>query len=84
MSIGAVTELPDFSRFIVQQLNGDAGCTLEQAVQQFRDYQRQLAALKAKLAVAEKSAALGRVAPLDANDLIAELEQELSSEGVPY
>lgn len=84
MSIGAVTELPEFSRFIVEQLNGDAGCTLEQAVQQFRGYQRQLATLKTKLAAAEESVALGRVAPLDANDLIAELDQELSAEGVPY
>ena len=84
MSIGAVTEFLEFSRFVVERLNGDANCSLEQAVQQFRGYQRQLATLKAKVAAAEKSVALGRVAPLNPNDLIAELDQELSAEGIPY
>jgi hypothetical protein len=43
-----------------------------------------LAALKAQLAAAEDSAARGRVAPFDADELIAELDQELSAEGVPH
>ena len=84
MPIGAVAELPEFSRFIAEQLDRDANCSLEQAVQQFRGYQGQLAALKAKLAAAEDSVALARVEPFDANDLIAELDQELRAEGVPH
>lgn len=83
MPIGAATELPEFSRFVAEQLDRDANCTLEQAVQQFRGYQSQLAALKAKLVAAEDSVARARVAPFDANDLIAELDQELRAEGVP-
>lgn len=84
MSTGAVAELPDFSRFIAEQLIRDPDCSLEQAVQQFRGYQRQLAALKGQLAAAEDSAALGRVASLDADSLMAELDQELSAEGIPH
>ena len=84
MSTGAAAELSEFSRFIAEQLRRDADCSLEQAVQQFRGYQGQLAALKAKLAAAEDSAARGRVAPFDADELIAELDRELSAEGVPH
>jgi len=83
MSTGAIAELPEFSRFIVEKLDCGAQCSLEQAVQQFRGYQRQLAALKAKLAEAEQSASLGRVTPFDAEGLSAELDRELSAAGVP-
>jgi hypothetical protein len=43
MSTGAAAELLEFSRFIAEQLRRDADCSLEQAVQQLRGYQGQLA-----------------------------------------
>jgi hypothetical protein len=81
---GAIAELPAFSRFVSEQLEPDSRCSLEQAVQRFRDYQQQLTELRAKLAAAAESVAAGRVEPLDTDRLLEQLDDELTCAGIPY
>ena len=76
------TELDLFQRYIAQRHGGTLnGCTLGEAVEEFRLYRAQLSELRLKL---EKSAASGTVKLTDAflEERFQKLDDELAEEGI--
>ena len=72
------TELQQFHDFLGKRLAmGDAAVSVETAVDDFRQYQQELADLQSKLQVAEAQSARGESAPFDAATTKAALQARL-------
>ena len=74
-------DFEDFATY-VRSRNGSAPLTLEECVEDFREYQRQLADLKVKLREAEESSARGESRPLDIEDVIRRGKKRLAEQGI--
>lgn len=86
METAVAPELEAFNRYVVERLGGSlGGQTLEEALAKFREYQRQLSKLKAKIQQSEESAAREGTRPMT-DDVIADrharLDQLLAEEGI--
>lgn len=72
MSSEAATELHHFHEFLGQQLQGEgAPMTVEESVQAFRAYQRDLERFHQDCKPALAESAQGRSEPLDVDEIIA-------------
>jgi len=78
------TELELFQFYVARRLkNGGADSTVDQAVDEFREFKRQFDALKAKLREAEQSSANGLSAPLDLDGMFDRVDERLDKLGIP-
>ena len=84
MSTELTTERDAFNAFIDQRFGSQQvdGISLEDALAEFRAYQRELLALKASLNKAEESSARGESKPLDVDDVIRRGRERLAAEGI--
>ena len=79
----ATEELKDFNRYIAEVLNGKAdSMTMEQMLLDYREYQRQLSEVRAKLREAEESSAKGLSKPFDLDDFIERGRKRLANLGI--
>jgi hypothetical protein len=82
MTTGPSADLQDFHRFLGQQLDAGATVSPEEALSDFRERQRQLDLLRAKLQVALDESARGESAPLDVEAVKRDVRAQLASEGI--
>lgn len=84
MATDEVSEKRAFDAFIDRQFGGDLnGLTLEEALAQFREYQRDLERIRTKVAVAEQQYAQGEARPLDDDAIRSKLNQLMDDKGIP-
>lgn len=77
MNSPCTTEISLFHQFIGERyINADV--PLDDAVHEFREYQRELADLKAKLRVAEEQSARGETGPIDFEDVKRRLDERIA------
>ncbi|MBX3433840.1 MAG: hypothetical protein KF847_11005 [Pirellulales bacterium] len=82
MSANSPSEVQLFHDFIGPQIAAGRGpASLEAAIEQFREHQRQLSDLKDKIRVAEEQSAAGQSAPFDIEATKAALRTRLAAEG---
>ena len=83
MATDTVTELEAFHKFLGERLkNGRCKLSVEQSVEAFRAYQRELQTLRQDLAPALEESARGNSAPLDIEQLKAEVREALAEKGI--
>jgi succinate dehydrogenase/fumarate reductase flavoprotein subunit len=76
-------ELHDFQRFLDDKVDVcRSSISLEQALQQFREYQRDLQRFKDDTRQALEESARGQSSPLDIDDVIQRGKQRLAEKGV--
>jgi hypothetical protein len=79
-----VSEHAAFNEFVVERLGDDlGGKSLEDAVAEFRAYQRELEKLRAKVAIAVGQSAAGVSEELDDATFWEKVDPILDSEGIP-
>ena len=84
MATDEVSEKKAFDSFIDQQLGGELnGLTLEEALAPFREYQRDLDRIRAKVVVAEQQYDRGEARPLDDKAFRSKLNQLMDDKGIP-
>jgi hypothetical protein len=84
MPTDQLNEVALFQQFLMTRTaNGNGPTTLQEALQQFSDYQRELADLRAKLHVAEQQSAAGQTAPFDAAATKSAVRARLAEKGIP-
>lgn len=81
------TDLPndfqDFQRFIGDKLDGDdSPISLEQALEDFRAYQRDLQEFKNDTRKSLEESARGESSPLDIDDVLERGKQRLAQKGI--
>lgn len=76
------SEFDDFQTFMTEHLNGSTGLTLEESLERFRNYQRELVSAREKLRESEEQSARGESRPLNADALKSEIRDRLTAEGV--
>ncbi len=74
------TELDEFQEFLGR--NGQRYGSLEEALQQFRGYQRELADLREKLRVSEAQSARGESRLFDADETKRSVRERLAEHGI--
>ena len=79
MPTDLATELSAFHQFVQHRLDGSR-LSLEESLQQFRQYQRELADLHHKLQVAEEQSARGKSRPLDIDETIRRVRERLAQQ----
>lgn len=72
-----------FTEFMEHRYRNGAEPTLENGVQAFREYQRQLADLRAKVREAQEQVARGEYGPIDIEEIIKEIDESLAAKGIP-
>lgn len=81
------TQLPPdfhtFTEFMEHRYRNGTDPTLENGIQAFREYQRQLADLRAKVQDAQEQVARGEYRPIDIEEIIKEIDQRLTAKGIP-
>ena len=83
MSSQAATELHHFHEFLGQQLQGKGTpMTVEESVQAFRAYQRDLERFQRDCGPALAESALGQSQPLDVDEIIARGRQRAAAQGI--
>ena len=77
------TELDAFHEFVSDKLNnGSAQISLEQAVHEFRAYQRQLEQFRKDTKAALEESARGESSPLDIEDVVERGKKRLVEKGI--
>ena len=76
------SDLDEFKEFVSERLRGSHDLTLEESLERFRKYQRELASAREKLCEAEEQSARGESGPLDAEAVKSEVRKRLAAEGV--
>ncbi len=76
------SDLDEFKAFVSERLILTDELTLEESLEQFRKYQRELVSAREKLRQAEDQSARGESGPLDAEALKSEVRGRLAAEGV--
>ncbi len=74
------SEVGQFQEFLDGRV--DPLGSLDEAVLEFREYQRQLADLKEKLRVGVEQCGRGEVGPFDAEETKRRLREQLAKEGI--
>ena len=83
MSSEAGTELHRFHEFLGQQLQGESTpMTVEESVQAFRAYQRDLEQFQRDCKPALAESVLGQSQPLDVDEIIARGRQRAGAQGI--
>jgi len=83
MSTETATELRHFHEFLGQQLQGEGTpMTVEESVQAFRAYQRDLERFKRDSEPALAESALGQSQPLDVGEIIARGRRRAAAQGI--
>jgi hypothetical protein len=78
------TEHVAFNTFVAEHLGDDlGGRSLEDAVSEFRAYQREVEELRAKLAVAVEQSDRGESEELDDEHFWAQIDAQLDAKGIP-
>ena len=76
-------DFQDFQRFLGDKLDvGDSAISLEQALREFRAYQRDLQQFKNDTRQALEESACGESSPLDISDLLERGKQRLAQKGI--
>ena len=76
-------ELDRFHQFVSQHLqNGATNLSLEEILGQFRAYQDDVARLHRELQQSIEEGRRGEARPLDVDELMAEVREELAEEGI--
>ncbi len=76
------SDLDEFKALVSERLTDTDELTLEESLERFRKYQRELASARAKLCEAEKQSARGESGLLDAEALKSEVRERLAAKGV--
>jgi hypothetical protein len=83
MSTDLITDWDAFNAFVDARLGRvRSGLSLEDALSEFRAYQRELVDARAKIREARQSSARGESVELDIDRLIQEVNSDLASEGI--
>ncbi len=83
MATAPGNEVLSLFRFLGEQMNrGVSGMTVEESVEAFRAYQRDVASLRQHLAPSIEQAKRGESKPLDAETVIERVNNRLSGEGI--
>jgi hypothetical protein len=83
MSTDLHTDWDAFNAFVDGRLGHDRdGLSLEDAVHEFRAYQRELADARAKVREAKSASARGDSGELDIDALVREVNHDLAGEGI--
>jgi hypothetical protein len=83
MSTDLLTERDAFNAFLDGRIGQITRATsLEDALCEFREYQRELAAAREKVREAQAARDRGEVAELDIEKIIGEVTEELAAEGI--
>lgn len=84
MTTEVQNELDAFNRYIAERCGGSLnGHTLEEAVQEFREYQRELAEVRAKVQEAIESSEREGSRPLNDEEFWARANARLDAKGIP-
>ena len=84
MSTDEMSEKQAFDSFVAQQLGGELkGLSLEEALAQFRQYQRDLDQIRAKLSNAEDQYDRGEAKPLNDATFRDNLDARMDERGIP-
>lgn len=83
MATALPPDFESFTHFMEQRYRNGAQPSLEEGVQAFREYQRQLTDLRAKVQEARDQVARGEYGPLGEAELIREIDERLSAKGIP-
>ena len=83
MATDLQNDFQDFQRFLGDKLDaGDSAISLEQALQAFRAYQRDLQQFKHDTRQALEESARGESSPLDIDDVLERGKQRLAQKGI--
>ncbi len=83
MATDQLNEVHLFQQFLSSRTqNGDGPNTLQEALQQFSDYQRELVDLRGKLEIAEQQSQTGQTAPFDAEATKAAVRARLAEKRI--
>lgn len=83
MATDLQNEFQDFQRFIGDKMDvGDSTISLEQALQKFRAYQRDLERFKNDTRQSLEESARGEATPLDIGDVLERGRQRLAQKGI--
>lgn len=83
MTTNLLTERDEFNAFLDARIGQVTRVSsLEDALREFREYQRELAAAREKVREARAARDRGEVAELDIDQLIGEVTEELAAEGI--
>jgi hypothetical protein len=83
MTTALPPDFESFTHFMEHRYRNGAPSTLEEGIQAFREYQRQLTELRAQVQEARDQVARGEYGPLDEAKLIREIDERLSEKGIP-
>lgn len=84
MSTDEISEKQAFDTFIAEQLGGELNdLSVEQAVAQFREYQRDLDRIRERIALAEEQYNRGNAKPLDDVKFRNRLNMLMDEKGIP-
>lgn len=84
MSTDLSSDWTAFNQFVSERLSGNLnGMTLEESLAEFRAYQEDLMAIRAKLKISEEQSARGESSELDMDEFFQELDAELDKRGIP-
>ena len=83
MATDQQNDFQDFQRFLGDKLDGgDSVISLEQALREFRAYQRDLQQFKNDTRQALEESARGESSPLDIDDVLERGKQRLAQKGI--
>ncbi len=83
MATDLQNDFQDFQRFVGDKLDGgDSAISLEQALQAFRAYQRDLQEFKNDTRQALEESARGESSPLDVDDVLERGKHRLAQRGI--
>lgn len=84
MSTDLSSDWTAFNQFVSEQLGGNLqGKSLEESVEEFRAYQKDLAAIREKLRISAEQSARGESSELDMDEFFKEIDAELDQRGIP-
>lgn len=83
MATALPPDFESFTHFLEHRYQNGAQSTLEEGIQAFREYQRQLADLRSKVQKAHDQVARGEYGPLDEAELMREIDERLKAQRIP-
>ena len=82
MASDLASDLNEFQAFVQDRLDESESMTLEESLDRFRKYQRELESAREELREAENQSASGLSSQLDGDALKREVRERLAAEGI--
>jgi hypothetical protein len=75
-------DFEQFKDFMKHRFNGNSESTIEDGIQAFREYQRQLNDLRAKVREAQDQVLRGDYGAFDEKEILKEIDHRLAAKGI--